>query len=68
MKFKTKYRIVADYCAGYEVQYRKWWLPFWFQCDRVSGWGTNTNSTIQAAEALAASHRLPNIKVIKYLG
>lgn len=29
--FKTRYRIMPDNYAGYEVQYRKWWLPFWFQ-------------------------------------
>ncbi len=29
---KNKYRIVNDDFAGYEVQIRYWWLPFfWFQ-------------------------------------
>jgi len=27
--FKTRYRIVEDNYAGFEVQYRKWYVPFY---------------------------------------
>ena len=27
--FKKRWRIVADNYAGYEVQCRHWWWPFW---------------------------------------
>lgn len=30
-RFKTCYRIVKDSYLGYEVQYKKWWFPFWIQ-------------------------------------
>ena len=42
--FKTKYRIVRDNYAGYEVQERRWWLPFW----RQAGF-CNTHFTIDSA-------------------
>jgi hypothetical protein len=42
--FKTKYRIVRDRYAGYEVQYKCWWFPFW-----VEHGLTNTHKTIEDA-------------------
>lgn len=29
--FKTKYRVVRDAYAGYEVQRKFFWLPIWHQ-------------------------------------
>jgi len=43
MKRKTKYRIVTDKYAGYEVQRWRWWFPFWLQV------GVNTHLTVEAA-------------------
>jgi len=31
LNFNSKYRIVTDKYAGYEVQVKKWWLPFWME-------------------------------------
>ena len=44
MNFETRYRIVTDRFAGYEVQSRPWWWPFW---DMVSA---NTSCTVEEAE------------------
>lgn len=53
----AKYRIVTDAHAGFEVQYRPWWSPFWLQCSRSgSGWGTNTHFTVEQARARAPQH------------
>jgi hypothetical protein len=45
-----EYRIVRDGYAGYEVQVRTKWWPFWRQPL------TNTHSTIEAAERWARNH------------
>ena len=45
--FRTRCRIVTDGFAGYEVQTRYWFWPFWCQ------YRTNTHSTIEDAEAYA---------------
>lgn len=42
-----KYRIVTDRFAGYELQSKVWWFPFWLQVD-----GINTNLSINAAKDL----------------
>ena len=42
--FRTRYRIVRDFYAGYEVQWRYWWMPFYVQ----AGY-TNTHFTIESA-------------------
>lgn len=42
---KTKYRIVTDAYEGYEVQYKKWWMPFYMQFPRV-----NTHKDILTAQ------------------
>lgn len=53
----AKYRIVTDAHAGFEVQYRPWWSPFWLQCSRSgNGWGTNTHLTVEQARVLVARH------------
>jgi len=48
---KTKYRIVKDNWCGFEVQCKRWWWPFWIQCDCA-----NTHLTIEGARAFAKSH------------
>lgn len=40
----TEYRIVRDRYAGFEVQSRRWWWPFWVQGR------TNTHSSVENAE------------------
>lgn len=57
--FNTKYRIVRDAYAGYEVQSRVWFSPFWFQCGF-----TNTFSRIEDAEKYAVGLQQPVVKVI----
>lgn len=47
----NKYRIVTDNFAGYEVQCKRWWWPFWIQCGY-----TNTHRTIEAANFYAQEH------------
>jgi hypothetical protein len=54
--FKNSYRIVSDEYSGFEVQTKKWWLPFcWWQCFS-GGAVANTHGTIEAAEAFANRH------------
>jgi hypothetical protein len=43
-----RFRIVRDKFAGYEVQHKYWWFPFWFQTGCC-----NTHRTIEDAEAFA---------------
>lgn len=56
----AEYRIVSDRYAGYEVQKRVWWWPFW----RQVGF-SNTHSTIERAEAFALGDAN---RIVKYLG
>jgi hypothetical protein len=42
---RTQYRVVRDNYAGFEVQCRRWWWPFWCQC------GINTHSSLKMALA-----------------
>lgn len=44
----TIYRIVTDKFCGYEVQAKRWWFPFWMQCDFK-----NTHVSIKDAEQWA---------------
>ena len=44
LNFNTQYRIVKDSYCGYEVQYRRWWFPFWVQ----HGF-TNTHISVEKA-------------------
>lgn len=48
---KTKWRIVTDAYAGYEVQCKQWWWPFWYQ----HGFA-NTHPTIERANRYIAKH------------
>ena len=47
-QFRTRYRIVTDRYAGFEVQQRLWWLPWWHQPQ------TNTHCSIEQAHAFIA--------------
>lgn len=51
------YRIVRDRYAGFEVQWWRWWWPFWEQPR------TNTHETVEKAEEWAR-----NRGVVKHLG
>lgn len=53
---KTKYRIVTDNYAGYEVQVKRWWFPFWVQCT-MGGSNCNTHVSIEAAKRYIKSHK-----------
>lgn len=55
-----EYRIVTDAFAGFEVQLRRWWWPFWVEADYV-----NTHATVEAAERYATQHAQG---AVKYLG
>jgi hypothetical protein len=59
--FKTRYRIVTDRYSGYEVQSRRWWFPFWIQCD-----GTNTHLTIDRAKEFIERRLTQNKFVTEY--
>jgi len=52
----TKYRIVRDSYAGYEVQKWRVWFPFWLQCfsGRVI---CNTHSSIEDAKQFIEWHK-----------
>lgn len=53
----AEYRIVRDGYLGYEVQFRRWWLPVWVQCDDPSkGRSTNTHLYLAGARAFAEAH------------
>lgn len=47
----AEYRIVTDNFAGFEVQIRTWWWPFWTQCDFI-----NTRPSVESAEQFAIEH------------
>ncbi len=52
----NRYRIVRDCYLGYEVQVKRWWWPFWMQIGGRVATVTNTNRSIEDAEALARDH------------
>lgn len=56
----AEYRVVEDNFAGFEVQARRWWWPFWLECDFC-----NTHPTVEAAERWAERHAQ---RTVKYLG
>lgn len=51
--YKTKYRVVTDNYAGYEVQYKLWWWPFWIQASDSEGRIVNTFFTLEEATKYA---------------
>ena len=49
---KRQYRIVTDGYAGFEVQKRLWYYPFWFEIKGQNDCITNTHCSIEEAEEL----------------
>ena len=63
---KKKDRIVRDKFAGFEVQYRVRWWPFWRECSRFgTGAGINTHRTLEDAVEFAKWHAAG--AVVQYL-
>lgn len=65
-----QYRIVTDDFGGFEVQKKRWYLPFWLQIKDVKGSTyINTHTTIESAEKLIemdrTNSRPPKYKVVK---
>lgn len=56
--FKTRYRIVYDSYANYEVQTKYWWWPWWVS-PRI-----NTHCSVERAREYAARLKNP---VVEYL-
>lgn len=57
MKIKlTRYRVVRDRYAGYEVQKWRLWFPFWIQCGFV-----NTHLSLEAAQQYIELHKNNNV-------
>jgi hypothetical protein len=56
--FKKRYRIVRDTYAGYEVQVKRWWWPWW-TCH-----GFNTHLSLESAKRYAEQLKNP---VVVYL-
>lgn len=55
--FKNKYRIVTDEYAGYEVQIKRWWFPFYRMV------GVNTFNSIERATKFAKTHSKRHVVV-----
>jgi hypothetical protein len=51
---KKRYRIVRDGFAGYEVQFKRFFM--WVQAGKHGGMGTNTHASIEDAEAFIVKH------------
>ena len=49
---KRQYRIVTDSYAGFEVQKRLWYFPFWFEIKGQNSFSVNTHFSIEEAEEL----------------
>ena len=61
---KRQYRIVTDSFAGFEVQKRLWYYPFWFEIKDQNGFIANTHCSIEEAEELIKIDK-NNGKVVK---
>lgn len=61
--FKTKWRVVSDKYAGYEIQKKVWFWPFWMQTDRY-GNAPGVNSFKSLAEAMDRIEKIKNRKDI----
>ena len=64
---KTKYRIITDGYSGYEIQYRKWWYPFWCEFGI-----SNTHQSPEKAKEwliryLKMKYEKPKREVVEYL-
>lgn len=61
--FSNKFRIVTDDFNGYEVQIKRFWFPFWFEC-----WQTgivNSFTSVEKAEQWVNNKRPKAIKESK---
>lgn len=56
--FNTRYRIVTDKYAGYEVQTKYWWWPWWVSPR------TNTHSTVDDARKYAKHLKDPFVEYV----
>lgn len=65
--FKNKYRIVTDKFSGYEVQFKPWYLPFYYQVGDENNKHTNTSYTVEDAELLIERHKSRKVRVVKYV-
>lgn len=61
--FKTKWRVVSDKYAGYEIQKKVWFWPFWMQTDRYGNAG-GVNSFIRLADAMSCIEKIKKRKDI----
>jgi hypothetical protein len=52
----SRYRVVRDNFAGYEVQKWRWWFPVWMEC----GW-CNTHVSVEKAKAFIEWHKSNNV-------
>lgn len=52
----SRYRIVTDAYAGYEVQKWRWWFPFWVEC-HSRGYFANTHSSVEKAKKFIEWHK-----------
>lgn len=59
----SRYRIVRDDYAGYEVQRKVWWWPFWCQVSHLAG--VNTWPTLESAERYARRCMCRVVKEVK---
>lgn len=59
-----KFRIVRDHYAGYEVQAKRWWWPFWIQCGSRYG-RTNTHLTVEKAREFIEREKTKVVEVIE---
>ena len=54
---ESKYRIVPDNYAGWEVKIKKWWFPvWWFECEKP-GEPCNTHINRNNAEFFIEKHK-----------
>ena len=58
----AEFRIVRDRFAGYEVQRKTWWWPFWRQG------AANTHDSLFDAEEYARRWAKGDPRVVRYLG
>lgn len=55
--FRTRYRVIHDWNAGYAVQQRPWWLPFYMPVNYIS-----YKTLREAMEAIELAKRKPVYK------
>tara|TARA_R110000782_G_scaffold102995_2_gene190420 strand:+ start:40 stop:252 length:213 start_codon:yes stop_codon:yes gene_type:complete len=63
--FQTKYRIISDEFAGYECQFRYFWMPFYLQMNFPS---CNTHFTLHEAKNFIENGSVEKKKFVLYYG